>query len=120
MQTVLTTWDVTIKLSQKAGFTPEQTKAFLQAQAELAYEHADVGYPVAGIGILAMSDRPARKLIMRFGPKQGQEIIVPAKKGLKFRVAKAAKDAVFARGKVAPDVAAIDMECDEEPENKPE
>ena len=31
----------------------------------------------------------------RAGPKAGQEISVPAKKAVKFRIAKAAKDAIM-------------------------
>ena len=34
-------------------------------------------------------------MIMRFGPKAGQKIKVPAKRVLKFRFAKAAKDAIL-------------------------
>jgi DNA-binding protein HU-beta len=48
-----------------------------------------------GIGKLVLANRPAREMIMRFGPKAGQKIKVPAKRVLKFRFAKAAKDAIL-------------------------
>jgi nucleoid DNA-binding protein len=34
-------------------------------------------------------------MVMRFGPKAGQEIDVPAKKVLKFRFTKTAKEAIL-------------------------
>jgi DNA-binding protein HU-beta len=34
-------------------------------------------------------------MIMQFGDRKGQEITVPAKRVVKFRVAKAAKDAIL-------------------------
>jgi DNA-binding protein HU-beta len=40
-------------------------------------------------------DRPARKMIMRFGPNTGKEMLIPKKKVVKFRIAKAAKDAIL-------------------------
>ena len=36
-----------------------------------------------------------REMVMRFGPKAGQLVKVPAKTRVKFRVAKAAKDAIL-------------------------
>ena len=85
MPTRLTTWDAALLLSEKAGITPEQTKKILQAQAELAYEHVDSGYPIAGIGVLSKLVRPERTLVMAFGPLKGQKKTIPAKKILKFR-----------------------------------
>ena len=38
--------------------------------------------------------RPAREITLTLGPNKGQKKKIPAKKVLKFRVAKAAKDAV--------------------------
>ena len=40
-------------------------------------------------------ERAPREMVMRFGPKAGQTVKVPKKKVLKFRVAKAAKDAIL-------------------------
>ena len=44
---------------------------------------------------LVLAESPAREMVMRFGPKAGQTIKVPRKKRVKFRVAKAAKDAIL-------------------------
>lgn len=69
--------------------------AFIQAQAELAYKNAKNQFVIPGIGKLELRERPARKMVMRFGPKAGQEVMVPKKKVVKFRIAKAAKDAIL-------------------------
>ena len=41
-------------------------------------------------------NRPARTMTMQFGTKKGQSVTVPAKRVVKFRVSKAAKDAILA------------------------
>jgi DNA-binding protein HU-beta len=40
-------------------------------------------------------NRPARQMTMQFGPNKGQAITIPAKRVVKFRVAKACKDAIL-------------------------
>ena len=62
---------------------------------KLAYREAKNSFMIPGLGKLELKLRPARSMIMRFGPKTGQTIQVPAKKVVKFRVAKAAKDAIL-------------------------
>jgi DNA-binding protein HU-beta len=47
---------------------------------------------ITGLGIMQVRNRPAR---MGRNPATGEEIKIPAKTVLKFRVAKAAKDAVL-------------------------
>ncbi len=115
MQTRLTTWDATVLLANKAGITTDQAKAVLQAQAELAYQHAESGYPIAGIGILSKIDRPERKMVMRFGPKKGEEVTIPSRKKLKFLIARAAKDVVLGHLPQAPDVSQVEVIADDEP-----
>lgn len=63
----------------------------LAALTDLAYAQASVGFTLPGIGKLAIVQRKAR---MGRNPATGQEIKIPAKKVLKFRIAKAAKDAI--------------------------
>ena len=118
MQTLMTTWEATLKLAAKAGITPEQAKVVLQAQAELAYEHARGGFPIAGIGYLEISERPEQKVVMQFGPQKGKEIVLPAKKVLKFRVSKIAKDIVFGPRGPMPRITEIDLKADDEPGDK--
>jgi nucleoid DNA-binding protein len=119
METRLTTWDAAVQLAAKVGISPQQVKAILQAQAELAYQHVEGGYPIAGIGTLCKVERPERKMKMVFGPKKGQAVIIPAKQTLTFQIARAAKDIVFGRITLASDVTKIDLAPEEESsENK--
>ena len=91
----LTKSEVASKLAETVGLSKKQVSQLLQAQAELACKQAKNSFVIPGIGKLVLVDRPARKMIMRFGAKAGQEVTVPKKKVLKFRVAKAAKDAIL-------------------------
>ena len=69
--------------------------AFFEAQAELAYKQAKNVFTIPGIGKLKLVDRPARKMIMRFGPDVGKEKLIPKSKKVRFSIAKAAKDAIL-------------------------
>ena len=86
-----------VELMEKGGqpVSRKQVQAFFSAQAELACKQAKNVFTIPGIGKLKLVDRPARKMIMRFGPDAGKEKMIPKKKVLKFRVAKAAKDAIL-------------------------
>lgn len=91
----LTKSEIAASLAEAVGITKKQAVAFLAAQAELAYKQAKNTFVLPGIGKLVLSERAARTMIMRFGENAGKEIKVPKKKVLKFRVAKAAKDAIL-------------------------
>jgi DNA-binding protein HU-beta len=75
--------------------TRKQVSAFFEAQAELAYKQARNSFVIPGIGKLVLAKSAPREMVMRFGPKQGQTVKVPAKTRVKFRIAKAAKDAIL-------------------------
>jgi DNA-binding protein HU-beta len=91
----MTKSEIVAALADKVGITKKQVNELLLAQAELAYKQAKNSFVIPGIGKLVMAERPARKMLMRFGPKAGQTITVPKKKVVKFRVAKVAKDAIL-------------------------
>jgi len=91
----LTKSQVAAALGDATGTTKKAASEFLAALADLAYKEAKRGFTIPGIGKLVLAERKARKMIMRFGPKAGQEITVPKKKVLRFRIAKACKDAVL-------------------------
>jgi len=93
----LTKSEIAAQLADKVGISKKQVSQFFQAQAELAYKQAKNTFVVPGIGKLVLSERAPREMVMRFGPKAGQTVKVPKKKVLKFRVAKAAKDAILGR-----------------------
>lgn len=93
----MTKSEIVATLAEQVGITKKQVSQFFEAQAELAYKQAKGTFIVPGIGKLVLSERPARKMVMRFGPKAGQTINVPKKKVVKFRVAKAAKEAILGK-----------------------
>lgn len=78
-------------IAEKTGLSKKEVGDVLEAQQDLAYREAKTGYTVPGIGKLVVVSRKAR---MGRNPATGEAIKIPAKKALKFRVAKAAKDAI--------------------------
>jgi DNA-binding protein HU-beta len=95
MAKALTKSQVAATLGEKVGITKKQSAQFIDELATLAYKNAKNTFTLPGIGKLVLANRPAREVVMRFGPKAGQTVKVPAKRVVKFRVAKAAKDAIL-------------------------
>lgn len=91
----LTKSEIATQLAEKVGISKKQASQFLQAQADLAYRHAKNVFTIPGIGKLKVADRPARDMMMRFGPKAGQMVRVPKSKKVRFSISKAAKDAIL-------------------------
>ena len=91
----LTKSEISATLAEKVGITKKQANLFFEAQAELAYKNAKNTFVIPGIGKLVLQKSAAREMVMRFGPKAGQTVKVPAKMRVKFRVAKAAKDSIL-------------------------
>jgi DNA-binding protein HU-beta len=87
--------DVATHLAEKVGISKKQVRDLLEAQADLAYRQAKNSFVIPGIGKLVLAESPAREMVMRFGPNAGQTIKVPKRKKVKFRIAKAAKDAIL-------------------------
>jgi DNA-binding protein HU-beta len=79
-------------LAEKTCLTRKQVAAVMRELACLAYKEAKNGFTIAGVGKLVLVNRKAR---MGRNPATGEAIKIPAKKVLRFRVAKAAKDAVL-------------------------
>jgi len=75
-------------LADEFEFTKKTGAAVLEEIAKLAYKEARKGFTLPGIGKLVVVKRKARK---GRNPQTGQEIQIPAKTVLKFRIAKAAK-----------------------------
>jgi DNA-binding protein HU-beta len=87
----LTQSEIVTQLSTATGTTKVQTRDFFENLSKLAYKHAKNGFTIPGIGKLVLVNRKAR---MGRNPATGATIKIPAKKVVKFRVAKAAKDAI--------------------------
>ncbi|HEX9831071.1 MAG TPA: HU family DNA-binding protein [Thermodesulfobacteriota bacterium] len=81
-------------LASIAGLTKKAAAQILDEIAGLAYKEAKSKkeFTIPGLGKLVLVNRKARK---GRNPATGQEIKIPAKKVVKFRVAKACKDAVL-------------------------
>ena len=77
-------------LSEKSGLSKKEVKDFLDLLADLAHKEAKNGFTIPNVGKLVIVNRKAR---MGRNPATGEEIKIPAKRVLKFRIAKAAKDA---------------------------
>ena len=79
-------------IALKTSADKRTVEAVLDSLAQLAYQNAKDEFTVPGIGKLLVVDRKARTAR---NPKTGAEVQVPARKALKFRVSKAAKDAIL-------------------------
>jgi DNA-binding protein HU-beta len=79
-------------LAESTGLAKKDVADFFEKLSELAYKEAPNGFTIPGIGKLVLVDRAAR---MGRNPATGETIQIPAKKVLKFRIAKAAKEAVL-------------------------
>jgi DNA-binding protein HU-beta len=80
------------EVAEATGLTKKQTGEILDLLATLAYQHAKDTFTLPGIGKLVLVNRAART---GRNPKTGEVIKIPAKRVVKFRVAKAAKDAIL-------------------------
>jgi len=79
-------------IAEKAQLSKKQAAEILDHLAQLAYKHAKDTFTLPGIGKLVLKNRAAR---MGRNPKTGEAIQIKAKRVVKFRVAKAAKDAIL-------------------------
>ncbi len=79
-------------VAEKAQISKKQAVEILDHIASLAYKHAKDTFTLPGIGKLVLKNRAAR---IGRNPKTGEQIQIKAKKVVKFRVAKAAKDAIL-------------------------
>ena len=79
-------------LSEEAEVSKKQAAAVLDALSDLAHKEAKKGFTIPGLGKLVVVNRKAR---MGRNPATGESIKIPAKKVLKFRIAKRAKDVIL-------------------------
>ncbi len=89
----LTKAQLVTTLADATGLTKKDVSAVLANLTELAYAQASAasGFTLPGLGKLKLVKRKAR---MGRNPATGETIKIPAKKVVKFTVAKAAKDAI--------------------------
>jgi DNA-binding protein HU-beta len=81
------------ELAETAGVNNKVSKHFLDSLAELAVRETKKNgvFVLPGIGRLVRAERKAR---IGRNPSTGESIKIPAKKVVKFRLAKSVKDAI--------------------------
>ncbi len=92
MAKAMTKSQIAEHLSKKAEIKKVQAAKILDEIAALAYKEAKNSFTLPGIGKIVLVKRKART---GRNPRTGETIKIPAKKVVKFRVAKAAKDAIL-------------------------
>lgn len=79
-------------LAAKTKTTKKVSAQFLDELVKLSYKEAKKEFVLPGLGKLKVVQRNQR---MGRNPATGESIVIPARKVLKFRVSKAAKDAIL-------------------------
>ena len=92
MAKALSKSQIATTLAEKVGMTKKQGVQTLEVLAELAYKNAKNSFTIPGLGKIVLVNRKAR---MGRNPATGETIKIAAKRVVKFRVAKAAKDAIL-------------------------
>jgi DNA-binding protein HU-beta len=92
MAKALSKSQIASEIADKSGVTKKAAAEILDLIAALAYKNAKNTFTLPGIGKLVLVNRKAR---MGRNPATGATIKIAAKKVVKFRVAKAAKDAIL-------------------------
>lgn len=90
----LTKSQIVATLAEKHTLAKKQVGDILESLVELAYKNAKHSFTLPGLGKLVLVNRKAR---MGRNPATGATIKIAAKKVLKFRIAKAAKDAILGK-----------------------
>jgi DNA-binding protein HU-beta len=88
----LTKSQIISAVAETAGLTKKQAAATLEALVNLAYKNAKNSFTLPGLGKIVLVNRKAR---IGRNPATGEQIKIAAKRVVKFRVAKAAKDAIL-------------------------
>lgn len=92
MAKALTKSQIVAELATKNSLSKKQAAEILESLVQLAYKNAKNSFTIPGLGKLVLVNRAAR---MGRNPATGETIKIKAKRVVKFRVAKAAKDAIL-------------------------
>jgi DNA-binding protein HU-beta len=92
MAKALTKSQIAAEIAEKTGVTKKAAGEILASLVELAYKNAKNTFTLPGLGKLVLVNRKAR---MGRNPATGETIKIAAKRVVKFRVAKAAKDSIL-------------------------
>jgi DNA-binding protein HU-beta len=92
MAKALTKSQIADELATRSNITRKAAAEILEFIAELACQNAKNSFTLPGLGKLVLVDRKAR---VGRNPATGETIQIKARRVVKFRVAKAAKDAIL-------------------------
>ena len=92
MAKALSKSQIAAEIAETAGIKKKQAAEILEHIAALAYKNAKNTFTLPGIGKIVLVNRKAR---IGRNPATGATIQIAAKRVVKFRVAKAAKDAIL-------------------------
>ena len=92
MAKMMTKSQIAAHIADKFEMSKKNGTAILEELALLASKQAKNGFVFPGVGKLVVVNRKAR---MGRNPQTGEAIKIPAKRVLKFRIAKAMKEAVL-------------------------
>ncbi len=81
-------------LAERTGTQKTDAANLLETLVSIACAEAKNGFIIPGLGKLVLVDRASRT---GRNPLTGETIQIPARKAVKFRVAKACKDAILAQ-----------------------
>ncbi|MEI6168277.1 MAG: HU family DNA-binding protein [bacterium] len=84
--------EIIAELAETAGVEKKQAAEMLETLVKIAYREASAGFQIPGLGKLIKVERKART---GRNPATGETLQIPAKTVLKFKIAKAAKDAIL-------------------------
>ena len=92
MAKALSKSQIAAAIAEANSLTKKQAVEILESICDLAYKQAKNTFTLPGLGKLVLVNRAAR---IGRNPATGATIQIPAKRVVKFRVAKAAKDAIL-------------------------
>ena len=92
MAKALTKSEIATEIATQSNISKKAAAEILEIIAQLAYQNAKNTFTLPGLGKLVLVNRAAR---MGRNPATGETIQIKAKRVVKFRVAKAAKDAIL-------------------------
>jgi DNA-binding protein HU-beta len=84
--------EIIAELAETAGVEKSQAATLLETLVAMAVRDATEGFTIPGLGKLVKVERAART---GRNPATGETLQIPAKTVLKFKIAKAAKDAIL-------------------------
>ena len=94
MAKALTKSQIAAEIATTNNISKKAATEVLESIAQLAYKHAKDTFTLPGLGKLVLVNRKART---GRNPATGETIQIKAKRVVKFRVAKAAKDAILGK-----------------------